>query len=444
MPKRREFAAVLVCLCAVSELMLNLNSTFLTVKHPDEPLQTEEISRALEQVRADTAASGGDNLDRIGLRTAPTSFINKGLLFDLPYNTSAFSSMNTAQILNFCQKCGMVASPIGADYAFQEMSPFCMQMLGVSYTVTDENVQFGQPLSEDDGSSVRAYRSGTVRTGGFCVPPRDSYTLAEKADVYKAQNQMLAEMTGTDAPLYTQVLPKLKQAGDLTVTQTGEDAFSYVPAGPDADPAQTHPYLYFSFEIPSDGVYYAFYAVDQPDWEGYEVWRDGTQIAGNFYKDPMQNYYHPTAPLGRLTQGETLHFQFYPKRSASGTLRLYFVRLNEDVCAAGLSRMTAHPLQEQHITDTSLSGMVTAEQDSLLYLAVPYDQSWRVTVDGIPAEAEPVYGAGTHQIQMQFFPRGLTAGCIVSGVSLLILLILIPAEGIRIRRLRQDTAKQQI
>lgn len=114
--------------------------------------------------------------------------------------------------------------------------------------------------------------------------------------------------------------------------------------------------------------------------------------------------------------------------------------------------MTAHPLQEQHITDTSLSGMVTAEQDSLLYLAVPYDQSWRVTVDGIPAEAEPVYGAmtgvrisaGTHQIQMQFFPRGLTAGCIVSGVSLLILLILIPAEGIRIRRLRKDTAKQQI
>ncbi|MBP0967332.1 MAG: YfhO family protein [Oscillospiraceae bacterium] len=451
MPKRRSMCAAFAAFCAAFELALNVNGTFLTVRQMPEPMQTAEITRALELVCSDAAAADGENLDRNGLRTEPTSFINKGLLFDLPYGTSAFSSMNTAGILNFCQKCGMVASPIGADYAFQELSPFCMQLLGVSYMVTDESVQFGTPLSEDDGSTVRAYRSGTERTAGFCIPLRDSCSLDAQADVYKAQNQMFAEMTGTDMALYSQVMPQLERAMDLTVTQTAEDTFAYVPADPDTDPAQTHPNLYFAFEIPEDGAYYAFYAVGQTEWEGYEVWRGETQIAGSFYEDPMQQFYHPTAVLGRLEQGETLHFQFYPKRSASGTLRLYIVRLDEEVCAEGLSRLTAHALREQHITDTSLSGTVTAEQDSLLYIAVPFDKGWCAAVDGKPAETEPVYGAmtgirisaGTHQIQMRFFPRGLTAGCIVSAVSLLILLIWLPVTGHQIRKRRRDTVPPQ-
>lgn len=450
LPKRRVLCSVLCAVLAAAELTLNLNWTVQTIRQDPEAVPRTEISRALTQIRADAAA--GENLDRIGFRTDPVSLVNKGMLFDdALYNSAAFSSMNTAQILTFCQKCGMTASPVGADYSFQQISPFAMQLLDICYTVSDADTPFGTPLSESDGGGIRAYRTDTVRTAGFCVPLKEQYTVDADTDVFAAQNAMFAELTGMDAPLFEQVLPVPDRSLDLTVTQTAEDTFAYAPSDPDADPMKTHPNIYCAFEIPEDGVYYGFYAADQTEWEGYEVWNGETQIAGGFLKDPMQLYYCPTFVLGQLKKDDLLHFQFYPKRAASGSLRVYLVRLNEAVCAEGLSRLTAHPLEQQQITDSSLSGTVTAAQDSLLYLSVPYDKGWRVTVDGTPAKTEPVYGAmtgvrlsaGTHRICMNYFPRGLTAGCIVSAVSLLILLIWLPVSGHRIRTRRKNAGQPQ-
>ena len=295
--------------------------------------------------------------------------------------------------------------------------------------------------SDDEG---QIYRSAAERTAGFCIPVQDAYSFDPDADPYMVQNAIFAEMTGLNEPLFSFVMPEFPEGTDLSVKQTADDSFSYQPSDPQKDPMETHPMLSFQYAIPDDGCYGVFYVPDNDDWAGIEIWEDQKQIGGTFYQDGKQQYYNAAFLLGRLEAGKELTFRFYPKRESAGSLRLYFAKLHEETCAAGLSGLLEHSLQQQQVNGTTLSGTVTAAEDRMLYLSVPYDKGWKATVDGVKTETVPLYGAmtgiplsaGTHTVRLRFMPVGLIAGCAVSIGSLLVCLLL------RLLRRRTSAGKE--
>jgi len=90
-------------------------------------------------------------------------------------------------------------------------------------------------------------------------------------------------------------------------------------------------------------------------------------------------------------------------------------------------------------TDTSLKGTVDAKEAGLLFLSVPYDDGWAVTVDGQPAQPESIgggagssamgdealmalrLGPGRHEISMKYQTKGLWQGVAVTLVAALAL-----------------------
>lgn len=73
-----------------------------------------------------------------------------------------------------------------------------------------------------------------------------------------------------------------------------------------------------------------------------------------------------------------------------------------------------------------LTGSIDAPKDGILLITIPYEEGWRVQLDGNSvADFEAVDGfmsfevqKGTHQVDMKFIPPGFTAGAILSIIGL--------------------------
>jgi len=96
-------------------------------------------------------------------------------------------------------------------------------------------------------------------------------------------------------------------------------------------------------------------------------------------------------------------------------------------------RLSEFPLSLSVCTETHLSGTISAPESGVLMTTIPYDPGWHVKVDGMEQKKEKLMGAflgvpieaGSHRIEMEFWPEGLTAGAGISLISLLFLTALI-------------------
>ncbi|MDO5417298.1 MAG: YfhO family protein [Lachnospiraceae bacterium] len=79
--------------------------------------------------------------------------------------------------------------------------------------------------------------------------------------------------------------------------------------------------------------------------------------------------------------------------------------------------------------DTRIEGTVTAQEAGPFFTSIPYDEGWKVMVDGRELESRKIFDAflgfdltaGTHQISMEYTPPGLKAGAAISGVSIVLI-----------------------
>ncbi len=104
-------------------------------------------------------------------------------------------------------------------------------------------------------------------------------------------------------------------------------------------------------------------------------------------------------------------------------------------------------LEVTSYSDTSLTGTVNAQEDGLLFLSIPYDNGWSLTVDGTETEIEIFADAlisvpltaGTHEIHLEYHAPGQSLGLMVtSGTIVLICLMLLAG-----RFLTPDPARQE-
>ena len=85
------------------------------------------------------------------------------------------------------------------------------------------------------------------------------------------------------------------------------------------------------------------------------------------------------------------------------------------------------PVELNRASGSRLTGRVTAGEEQMLLLSVPYDTGWRVKVDGEAVAAETVLDclmavpvtAGTHTFELRFLPRGIVPGCTLLAAALL-------------------------
>jgi len=93
-------------------------------------------------------------------------------------------------------------------------------------------------------------------------------------------------------------------------------------------------------------------------------------------------------------------------------------------------------------SNNRIDATVTSVTDGLLVLAIPYDEGWRLTLDGAPQPllranvmflATPIT-EGTHTLELAYTPPWLWEGLLITGTSMVLLVVLAVRRERRLQR----------
>lgn len=109
-----------------------------------------------------------------------------------------------------------------------------------------------------------------------------------------------------------------------------------------------------------------------------------------------------------------------------------FVYLDEEKFASAIETLKQHPLEIESFKEDHIKGTITADKDGIMFTSISNEPGWTVYVDGVETEITELYDAligvpvtaGTHTIEMKYFPPGLKVGLIITflGAAAIVLI----------------------
>ncbi|MCR4589977.1 MAG: YfhO family protein [Lachnospiraceae bacterium] len=157
------------------------------------------------------------------------------------------------------------------------------------------------------------------------------------------------------------------------------------------------------------------------------------------------NKYRYFLDLGFRAEGTTI--SFIPEDPSDKDMDIEFFKLNPSVLDSFTSSVNeAERLRNIKIDDDSLKGGIDMKSPGHLILTVPYEPGWTLHVDGRETHIDLFDGLwistdlpeGQHEIRIDFFPKGLKTGGMISLISLTLMILSLLYE-----KLLQKRAKHQ-
>lgn len=342
------------------------------------------------------------------------------------YNgVSQFSSMANESISTFCRKIGLPASEAGNRYYYANTSPLTNLLMDVRYMIAKDGYNADSvtmnKISQNGSSAL--YESVYNLGLGFMMPELlKEYELEDMNNPFEQQNLLFQKLTGIEEPLFkqTDITHVGHQGFDVSRLDYGKYSYTKQEDAPDTV------FLKYNYTTTQTGLAYAYAKV--PDADYLEVYRDNAEQLHR-YNIGRQPY---ITPIGYFQAGELVNLRCTMKDEAkSGTVYIYFYELNEEVLREGYALLQNSTLELTEISDTKVSGQITAQQDGVLYLSIPYEDGWSIWVDGQKSEVISLFdvmcgvelNAGSHEILLKYSPKGFVPGVLISIGSLGILIL---------------------
>ena len=143
--------------------------------------------------------------------------------------------------------------------------------------------------------------------------------------------------------------------------------------------------------------------------------------------------------LGRFNEGDQLSLIATIANDKNEVLFIdeQFYYLNEDMFKEAVDTLKQHPLEISSFSEDHIVGTITADKDGIMYTSITNEPGWTIWVDGVETEPVELYEAligvpmtaGTHTVEMKFFPHGLSAGILLSVAGVVILFIIVLTEN---------------
>lgn len=324
-------------------------------------------------------------------------------------------------------------------------------LLGLRYVILENYIanhpqlEYLQTVSapDKDGNTVSyyVYRNKTALSIGMAATNALTEFEGTPYDPFGCQQDLFTALSGVEDAIY---LPVEMEADGIGGHSINGSSFRI-----------TNGSNTFTGYIDEPGQYFAYVDCRAAD----EITVDSYDAEGNSLNHWSVTNYEPyIIDMGTLTERQSVSVTVANDSACIGNI--YIVRLDTDAYQNHYEALSAGGLQVTRQTGHSITGTVTAKEDGTLFFSLPYDKGWQVLVDGSPVETFPVdrgedeveredgtidhvktddgaflgamLPAGTHDVTIVYTAPGATIGAIVSGVS--ILLLLIPLALIILRR----------
>ena len=342
---------------------------------------------------------------------------------------SIFSSTANSNILQFAKAFGFGGGVSTNSYTYQESSPFTNLMLNIKYLISPSGDHIDTTHTEfiKQSGDVKLLKNKYYLPQGFMVNEALLNFDAEKAseNPFENQNEIFKLATGISGDLYQNIeldSHEFFKDDSFKITSTDKNKYSFTSSDKTKDP-----FVKFNYTIPCDGTAFAYF--DYNSGSAYHVdsnINDSRVIENQTFSPYIMQ-------IGDVKLGDKLSINSKPMNKKNGEFSIYCCMLNEELFLQGYEKLCQSTFNCTESSDTKIKGTINVKEDGLFYTSFAYDKGWKAYVDGKEVEITPVsnsliafkLAAGEHEIELKFFPKGLTEGIIIAVSAMLIFLLAI-------------------
>jgi len=432
--KARRVASTAILFAVIAAEMISC----FYISMEQAPLETlSEYPQDAEAIQS-LLAQTGDGFYRTETTVTPSyDARNNGAIYGYR-GVSIFTSSANVNFCRFSPALGLSSLPVCNWYVFNESSPASDVFCGVKYLLDRE----GQLRDWKDNTLIASegntnlLRSNWYISAGF-MTDGDLAAFSEFADTddpIRDQNDLFRLATGVHEDLYVPIpyeqLISWNESSAVEPYDASGRYFAYSCAG-----AAERTCFSVIYRVPSAGLYCA--STRFPNLSSVYVYRNGQFLFDRYITS------HGMFSLGRLNAGDELQLAYFVDPGWQGYFSADVARMDDAVFQRGYAELADEPWLLTEVSDTELSGVVTAKRDGLFYAAIPYEPGWTATVDGEEVALAETFDpaattvsltdaviafpleAGTHTVTLRYQTPGLALGALISALSLLAFVVLL-------------------
>lgn len=407
-PDMKSFVSYLMVLVVFCELTMNLSVTGIpSTSSRNGYYESTAAYDQLKEAAAKDAKSEGVNFYRSETATHTTR--NDGARFG--YNSiSTFSSVSSAAIQDYYKTMGFQTSYNA--YSYLGHTPLTAALFSIKYEFSTGEASIPAEVSmlsnttyattSGATSTLNLYKYNHTLPLGFMIKSSTMSTWdTSTGNPFMAQNSFVTSAVNGGMPLFH----KLKTTGTATFTTEYDlDANdTFVPTSQEQ-----------TFDV-------YFYCPTSA--ESLTVNVTGTTALSKSFNSTQQNY---ICHVGEVSSGSTITVTAGDGQALS---TCYAYAFDNDAWEADCQLLNAQPYQVESASDTKITGTITASTTGIMYTSIPYDDGWKVYVDGKETSITPIcqdsltgilLDAGTHEVTFKYCPKGFIPGILITVICLLV------------------------
>lgn len=403
----RRLLKLLLLVIVMFEMVMSADAALDTVSHTsrtDYFRNSDTVCQAVEEIKEEDTGFYRMEMDN-------TVTLNSPMMYNYP-GISQFSSTVCESTTNFMVSIGVEGGGAKNRFSYALTDPVTDAILGIKYLIgrgsTIDNETHLELVKTVGNTHV--YENKYALSVGYMVEPALLHTWDNQKDnPFHVLNDYVKLAADTDADVFRRISdPSVKaegasvgkdQNGFFDCTYTGSSQIAKVE---------------LTYTVPETQQVYAF--VESGDVEYIAARRsDGTEFQ-------LPTDVGGVISMGQLKKGETLKITIEYKKKSAEDIEAYIYGLDKKAWDAAYAQLSDESLEVTEHSCTEIKGTITAKEDGVCILSVPYEKGWTLKVDGVKKDIQLLedcfiavpMSAGEHTVELKFVPNGLGVGILLT------------------------------
>lgn len=329
------------------------------------------------------------------------------------------SSCEKDYVKNFMEKMGFRNFGLWAYYD-EGGTAFADCFLGIKYYISQFDAT-GKPyelIYQENQKYV--FQNPYALPLAFGVCDQALSVDMEERNLFLLQNNMAGVFGKENIQIYSEVEQEEQELVNLE--ETTEDSYKkYTKMNTEEDA-----YIEYNLKITNSQPVYLFF--EAPERQAAEITVDDFWY-GNYFSDTKWDI----VEIGSHQKGDIVSVKLYVKGDDLRLGNAYFYYEDKDILIDMCQQAKLEAADLKCISNSHLQGTVQVEKSDYLLFTIPYEQDWKIWIDGNEVKQIEVFDAlmavpvseGTHTIELRYIPRGFIAGAVISISALLICVVFI-------------------
>lgn len=338
-----------------------------------------------------------------------------------------FSSTESTTVLDFMKDLGFCSNNMWSFYGEEGNTAFIDSFLSLKYLASQYD-ETGKPYEYLTNINDKYLFKNPYPLGLAINTTKDITDIdREKYNQFTIQNEIAKNITGEPYGIYRPV-----EVLDINLENVEKYEKTYTIIDPEKE-------AYVEYELNANSSDFIYMYFDAPELQNTKIYVDGLEKPAYF-----TTYGWSIKCTGYYNENKIVPVRIYLEQPEIEIDGYEFYYESKEELARFYEDAEAYKTKTTKITSSELLiETETAEDRDTILLTIPYDEGWKVNVDGNPVSIKQAMNCllafdiepGKHVINMKYIPRGLVLGAILSAIGLSILLVIYIIERRRIKKL---------